>query len=60
MKTKEFVTELVSAGCTLVRHGSSHDIWYSPMTNKTFAMPRHGSKEMPTGTEKKIRKEAGI
>lgn len=41
------------------RHGSNHDIWYSPITGKKFEIPRH-SKEIPTGTCNSILKSAGI
>lgn len=60
MKQKEFYAELVSAGCRLVRHGANHDIWYSPATGRKWAIPRHGSHELPKGTERKARKELGI
>ena len=60
MKTNDFVQELRAAGCEFLRNGSNHDIWYSPITNKLFQVPRHGSKEIPTGTEKNIRKVSGV
>lgn len=60
MKQKEFCAELLAAGCRLIRHGAKHDIWYSPITGKKWAIPRHGSKELASGTERKARKELGI
>ena len=31
---------LRAAGCTLVRQGrGSHEIWYSPITQRTFTVP---------------------
>lgn len=60
MKTKDFIKQLIEAGCELVRNGSRHDIWYSPITDKKFQVPRHGSKEIPSGTESKIRKDSGV
>lgn len=60
MKYSQLKAVLKAAGCYLVRQGGNHEIWHSPITDKDFALPRHGSHEVPTGTEKKIRKEAGI
>jgi len=59
MKTTELLKILKKNGCYLIRHGSNHDIWFSPITNKQFAVPRH-KDEIKTGTLKSILKEAGI
>ncbi|MCI8283957.1 MAG: type II toxin-antitoxin system HicA family toxin [Firmicutes bacterium] len=59
MKTTELLKILKKNGCYLVRHGSNHDIWFSPITTKQFAVPRHKS-EIKTGTLKNIFKDAGI
>lgn len=59
MKTAELLKILKKNGCYLIRHGSNHDIWFSPMTNKQFAVPRH-KDEIKIGTLKSILKEAGI
>lgn len=59
MKYSKLISELIDAGCYLIRHGSRHDIWYSPITNKMFPIPRHDSKEVPNGTEKSIRTASG-
>lgn len=60
MKFSELISELTIAGCYLVRHGKSHDVWYSPITNKRFPIGRHQSKEVPKGTERKIRHQSGV
>ena len=60
MKQKEFCAELLSAGCRIIRHGASHDIWYSPITGRKWALPRHVSHELAVGTEKKARKVLGV
>lgn len=60
MKNKELLRILTDAGCYLLRHGASHDIWYSPISQRKFAMPRHGAKEIPTATALKIQREAGL
>lgn len=60
MKYSELTAELRAAGCYLLRHGSKHDVWVNSMTNERFLVPRHGSREVPKGTERIIRKAAGI
>lgn len=37
-----------------------HDVWYSPLTEAKFRIPRHQSKEVPTGTLRIILIVAGI
>ena len=46
-------------GCSLVGHGGRHDEWFSPITGKTFPVPRH-NKEVPKGTALSILKDAGL
>jgi len=60
MKTSELIRILKQHGCYLVRHGSSHDIWSSPKTNKNILVGRHLGQEMNNGTFRRILKEAGI
>ena len=60
MKVSELVRILTKAGCYLYRNGANHDIWFSPITNQTFPVPRHGSQELRDGTLKSIKKMAGI
>ena len=59
MKTSELIKKLKKYRCQIIRHGSNHDIWYSPMTDKYFAVPRHKA-ELKVGTLKNIFKDAGI
>lgn len=59
MKIRELTKLMKQHKCTLVRHGANHDIWYSPVTNKQFTVPRHKA-EIKTGTANAILKEAGI
>lgn len=47
-------------GCTLDHHGKRHDIWFSPITGKQFPVGRHDKQEIPTGTLKSIKEDAGI
>lgn len=60
MKTSELVKIIKKNQCVLIDHGKEHDKWHSNITGKNFMVPRHGSKEIPTGTAKKILKDAGV
>lgn len=60
MKTSELAKLLKKHGCRLLEHRGEHDWWYSPETGKEFALPRHQSKEIPTGTANRIMKDAGL
>jgi len=60
MKSKDLITILKEAGCTLVRQGKgSHQVWESPITGKRFTVP-HPKKSLPKGTLKAILKDAGL
>ena len=60
MKVSEMKRLLERIGCYKEKEGTNHEIWYSPVTNKRFTLPRHGSKELPKGTEMSIKKQSGI
>lgn len=60
MKVSELIKLLKANGCYLVTHGKEHDKWHSDVTGKNFMLPRHPSKELPTGTANKIMKDAGL
>ncbi|MDE6510782.1 MAG: type II toxin-antitoxin system HicA family toxin [Muribaculaceae bacterium] len=60
MNTRQFCAELSAKGCFVVSHGGRHDTWFSPITNKTFQIPRHPSQELGKGLECKARKVLGI
>lgn len=59
MKTQELLKLLKKNKCYVLRNGSRHDIWYSEITGKQFAIPRHKA-EIPTGTLNNILKDAGL
>jgi len=59
MKTSELLKKLKKNKIRLIRHGSRHDIYYSPITDKEFPVPRH-STEIKTGTLHSILKDAGL
>lgn len=60
MKVSEMKKLLKQIGCRKIMDGANHEIWYSPITDRKFQVPRHQSQELPTGTEKQIRKESGL
>ena len=60
MKIHELERKLKASGCYFIQHGKRHDHWYSPITDKSFPIPRHGSKEIPSGTLKSISNESGV
>lgn len=60
MKHSELVKLLKKSGCYKDRNGTNHDMWYSPITRRTFAVPRHGSQEVKTGLANAILKQAGL
>ncbi|MBR5975850.1 MAG: type II toxin-antitoxin system HicA family toxin [Clostridiales bacterium] len=60
MKVSELKKLLKKNGCYKVREGGNHEIWYSPKTGQTFAVPRHNAREVPAGTLNSIRGLAGI
>lgn len=60
MKFSELKKILKKNGCKMVREGANHEIWYSEITGKEFPVGRHNSKEVATGTQKAIFKQAGL
>ena len=59
VKTSELIKLLKRNGVFLLKHGRNHDIYYSPLTQKEFPIPRHKG-EVSTGTCEAILKQAGI
>ena len=60
MKVSELIKILKKSGCWFVEHGREHDKWHSDITGRDFRIPRHKSKEIPSGTLSAILKDAGI
>ena len=59
MKYNEFFKLAKKNGWRLLRQGKgSHQIWEKE--NKKVVIPNHGSKEMPKGLEKSLKKEMGL
>ena len=60
MKYSEIHKKLRDAGCYIVRYGSRHPVWKSPITGKSFPTSHHESEEAKMGTLNKIRKLSGV
>jgi len=53
----EIVRRLKDSGCEFRRHGKgSHEIWFSPITKRTFTVPR--TKRRATAND--VMKDAGL
>jgi len=60
MTTAELLKLLKKNGCTFVRNGGRHDIYFSPITGKQFPVGRHNKEEVPNGTLQNILKCSGL
>ena len=60
MRYSELKKLLKKQGCYILREGSNHEQWYSPITGNTFSIGRHKTEEVKSGTLKSILKAAGI
>jgi len=60
-KVSEIIKQIKKyTNCYFLREGGQHEIWFNPDNEKEFQVPRHYSKELPTGTANKILKSAGL
>ena len=60
MRTGELKRLLKAGGCYFLKEGGEHETWFCPLTGKKIRLPRHQSKEVPTGTAERILKDAGL
>nr|DAG78041.1 MAG TPA: toxin [Caudoviricetes sp.] len=60
IKYSELERELKKAGCYILKEGSNHSIWFSPVSGQKFTVPRHKTQDVPKGTLKSIRTAAGL
>ena len=58
MKRKEFIRQLKKEGCTLLRKGANHDIYFNPANGNKQPVPRH--TEIDNHLVKHIRKYLGL
>jgi predicted RNA binding protein YcfA (HicA-like mRNA interferase family) len=60
VKSSELLRLLKKDGWFVVRQSGSHVIMEHPIKNGQIVCPFHGSHEVGKGSEKKIKKDAGI
>ncbi|MCL2434331.1 MAG: type II toxin-antitoxin system HicA family toxin [Clostridia bacterium] len=60
MKFSELKKVLRQHGCYIAKEGANHEIWYSPISNKTFPVSRHNSEDVKKGTLNSILNQARI
>ncbi|MBP3530297.1 MAG: type II toxin-antitoxin system HicA family toxin [Thermoguttaceae bacterium] len=59
MNYRELIKELKKLGWTFDRQGNgSHEFYVNPDFNYVIVVANHGCKEIPTGTAKRILKDA--
>lgn len=58
MKRQELVRHLESQGCSLLREGGKHSVYFNPSNNQTSAVPRH--REVNDFLVRKICRDLGI
>ena len=61
MTYRELTRKLRRLGCAFDRKaGGSHEIWINPANNQETTVPRHGNRDLATGTVHGIRRDLGI
>ena len=62
MTYSELIKKLKKAGCYLKeeRRGTNHDLYVSPITNQTFTVPRHKTRDVSKGMLHAIEKQSGV
>ena len=57
----ELRLKLENLGCRFQRQGQgSHEIWLNPANGRLSPVPRHGNRDLATGTLHQIRRNLGI
>ncbi len=51
---------LRKGGCYFHHQGRRHEMWENPKTGKQFPVGRHDTKDVPDGTLKSIKQDAGL
>lgn len=61
MTYRELRRKLERLGCRFDRQASgSHEIWLNPTNERETPIPRHGNRDLATGTLHRIRRNLGI
>ncbi len=58
MKRLDFIKHLHKEGCTLLREGASHSIFFNATTRRTSTVPRH--TEIDNNLAQKICRDLGV
>jgi hypothetical protein len=58
MKRVDLIRHLESQGCSLLREGRKHSLYFNPANNQTSAVPRH--RELNDFLARKICRDLGI
>jgi hypothetical protein len=58
MNRRQFIRELVQAGCHLLRNGKRHDIYRNPANGRQAPVPRH--REIKDSLCQLIRHQLGL
>lgn len=58
MKRRDFLRQLVAAGCYLRRHGKRHDLYVNPSNGRKAPVPRHN--ELKDSLCRLIRAQLGL
>ena len=60
MRVSVFRRAVLKNGCRLIRQGSNHEIWESPITGEQFKLSRDRNKDLTPKAESELRKLAGL
>jgi predicted RNA binding protein YcfA (HicA-like mRNA interferase family) len=58
MQRRELIRHLESHGCTLLREGAKHSVYYNSSAQRTSTVPRHREVKNPTAI--RICKQLGV
>jgi len=58
LKRKDFIREVIAAGCYLKRHGPKHDLYANPRNGRKAPVPRHS--EIKESLCTMIRQQLGL
>ncbi len=61
MTYRELRRKLERLGCRFERQADgSHEMWLNPVNGRQTPIPRHGNRDLATGTLHRIRRNLGI
>ena len=61
MTYRQLRRKLERLGCVFVRQGAgSHEIWQNTANGRYTVIPRHGNRDLATGTLHESRRDLGI